>query len=33
MNDSDNTRDGREDLGILWYDKVPVLPVKQYSVI
>ena len=32
MNNSNNTRDGRKELGIFCCYEVPVLPMKCYSV-
>lgn len=33
MNESNGTKDGREELGIFCFYKVVALPVKQYRVI
>lgn len=33
MNESNGTKDGREELGIFCFYKVLALPVKQYRVI
>ena len=33
MNNSNDTRDGKEKIGLFCYNMVLILPVKQYSVI